>query len=63
VLAAAANGQAAARTPTVQAMPRWNLADSEAGHGSTCRWISRPESDTVQVSLTGQELHTVGSAR
>ena len=60
---AAPSGQRMARTLTAQAMPRWNRADSEDGHGSTSWRISRPSSEVVQVSLMGHALHTEGLPR
>ena len=46
-----------ARTLTARGVPRWNRADSEAGHSDSWR-ISRPSSEVVQVSLMGHALHT-----
>src|SRR5699024_22191 len=57
------SGNSTARTVTAHAIPRWKRADSEEGQASTARLISRPSSEAVQVSFTGQLLHTCGRPR
>lgn len=58
-----APGSSTPKPATAQAIPRWNRPVSEYGHGSTSRLISRPRSEAVQASLTGQLLHTDGVPR